>query len=124
MKLVDYEYNSTIFNVDFKNKINLLVDNSGTGKTFLLSMLKFYCDDNNITCTHIDYIHRSIPLEGDILLFDKADLYFNNELFNKLKNLDAISIISIKNTTRLDMFGDIGMYRLINKGDKVYTEKY
>ena len=29
-----------------------------------------------------------------------------------------------KNTTRLDMFGDIGMYRLINKGDKVYTEKY
>ena len=55
----------------------------------------------------------------DILLFDKADLYFTNEIFNKIKNLEAISIISIKNKNHLNMCGDIGIYRLINKGNNI-----
>lgn len=124
MFISDYEYNSTIFNMKFENKINLLIDNSGTGKTFLLQMLKFYCDDNDISCTHIDYIHKDMPLEGSkVLLFDKADLYFTKDLFDKVKNLDAISIISIKSTVELDMFGDIGIYRLINNGTNILVKK-
>lgn len=125
MKISQYEYNSTLFDVDFKNRINLLVDDSGTGKTFLLQMLKFFCDDNNISCAHIDYIHKDMPLEGnDVLLFDKADLYVTSDMFDKLKDLDATSIISIKNTTDLDMYGDIGMYRLINSGKQIKVVKW
>lgn len=124
MRVTNYEYNSTIFNLDFQNKINLIVDNSGTGKTFLLQMLKFYCDDAGISCTHIDYIHKDMPLDGSVLLFDKADLYFTNDFFEKLKSLDAVSIISIKNTADLDMFGDMGVYRLINNGSEITTERW
>lgn len=113
------EFNSTIFDVNFKNKINFIIDDSGTGKTFLMKMMMFYCDNNNIHYTHVDYVHKNMPLSGDVLLFDKADLYFTNEIFNKIKNLDAISIISIKNKNHLNMCGDIGIYRLINKGNNI-----
>jgi hypothetical protein len=125
MEIKQYEYNSVLFNIDFRNKINLLVDNSGTGKTFLLKMLKFYCDEHDIPCVHVDYMHRDMPLENArVLLFDKADLYFSNELFERLKALDAVSVISIKNTSELDLFGDIGFYRLKNSGLLIETEKW
>lgn len=125
MKIDNYEYNSTIFNVNFQDKINFLVDNSGTGKTFLMQMLKFYCDDNGIPCTHVDYIHKDMPLNNaKILLFDKADLYFTNNLLNELKSMDAISVICIKNTNKLDMFGDIGLYCLENNATEISTRKW
>lgn len=125
MKITQYEYNSVLFHIDFMNKINLLVDNSGTGKTFLLKMLKFYCDENDISCIHVDYTHKDMPLDNaSVLLFDKADLYFSKELFERLKILDAVSVISIKNTSQLDLFGDIGFYRLKNSGLLIETEKW
>lgn len=125
MVINKYEYNSTIFNLDFQNKVNFLIDNSGTGKTFLMQMLKFYCDDNNIPCTHVDFIHKDMPISNSkVLLFDKADLYFTDTLLSELKNLDAISIISIKSTRGLDMYGDIGLYRLINNGTEITSEKW
>lgn len=125
MIIDNYEYNSTIFNLDFQNKINFLVDNSGTGKTFLMQMLKFYCDDNNISCTHVDYIHKDMPLgDSKVLLFDRADLYFTDGMLSRLKNLDSISIISMKDTSDLDMYGDIGLYRLINTGTEITSKRW
>lgn len=125
MIISNYEYNSTIFNLNFQNKINFLVDDSGTGKTFLMKMLKFYCDENGIPCTHVDYIHKDMPIDNSrILLFDKADLYFSNSLLDKLKGLNSISIISIKDTSELDMRGNIGIYSLINKSTEISSKKW
>lgn len=125
LKISDYIYNFTTFYANFENKINLLVDSSGTGKTFLLQMLRFYCSENNLTCTHVDFIHKDIPLgSSDILLFDKADLYFTSEIFEELKHLDAISVVSIKSLTRLNLEGDIGLYKLINTGTEITVERY
>ena len=125
MKIINYEYSSTNFSVNFENKINLLVDNSGTGKTFLLNMLKFYCDEGGISCAHVDYLHQDVILDNkDILLFDRADLYLTSEMFNKISSLDATSIISIKSTVDLNLVGDIGFYRVLYYNKSIVTRRW
>jgi len=111
-KVNNFKCGSTVFDIDFKDRVNLIVDNSGTGKTFMMELIWSYCLDNGISCTHVDYKHRDVPLSGEILLFDKADLYLTPEMFEKLKTLDAISIISIKDKLGLD-YRDCGLYRLV-----------
>ena len=128
MIIKNYNYSETIFNIDFSDKVNVLDDYSGTGKTFLMSMLSSYCEENNIPYIYIDYRMKNSILLNElsnckVLLFDQADLYMDFNMFEKIKNLNAISIISIKSTSNLDMSEEVGEYILNNDGYVISTKK-
>lgn len=124
MKFLNIRYKETLFNLDFKNTVNMIVDKSGTGKTFLISMIVDYCIENNIPYAHLDYKHRDTPLEGkEVLLFDNSDLYFNNELLNKVKSLNKFTVVVIKNTLGLDIDDMVSKYYLVNDGYSIVTRE-
>jgi len=130
MDIKNYIFANTTFNADFIDKVNLMIDDSGTGKTFLIKMVINYCRNNNIPYLHIDYEHRDLLNDvgnlnsKEILLFDKADLYLTKELFEEIKNLKPISIISIKNIKGYKVKNNVGKYRLINTGENIDVEKW
>ena len=130
MVLKDVIYNSTKFDISFLDKINILLDNSGTGKTFLINMVSSYCENNDIPYMHIDYKHRELVdnkkslYNKEILLFDKADLYLTPDLFEELKSVKGISIISIKDIADLYIDNNVGLYNLINTGSNIKTNRW
>ena len=82
------------FEVDFKDKVCVMMGFSGTGKTYLLRTLKSCLDAQEISCQYIspgnlselgvsvsdlkDLIQRNHPR---VVLFDNASLYLTDTLF-------------------------------------------
>ena len=104
MKNIQMNYSNLNVEVNLQNKVTLLWDNSGTGKTFLFSILVSYFQENNIPFSLFDYksserdilsiLKQKTP--KDYLLFDNADLFMTNEIWDEIKSNSAYSIISIK----------------------------
>jgi hypothetical protein len=126
------EIGGTTFNVDFIDKINMIKGNSGTGKTYLFTVLYSYCSVNNISCVYIDYkmvasSNESLIFEQcknkKLILLDNADLYLTSELFNKIKSLDATIIISKKTSFGLNMTG-VHLYKLLYENGKIQTRRF
>lgn len=96
----------------FEKGINCIdLSESGSGKTFLMTLIKAYCVKNNISYRAFDYDStadsierelRSIGSTDFVILMDNADLYFNDELRRMLDNcINSVIIVSIKQRYRL-----------------------
>ena len=106
------EANGVKFEVAFSDKINVLKGASGTGKSFLFSVISSYCASENIPYALVDY--RFVSEDNteailqyckgkEIIILDNADLYLTPELFMGIQKLGATMIISKKTTFGLDM---------------------
>lgn len=121
-------YGSIFVDVNFRNRVNILSGFSGTGKTFLFSVLGVYCFKNNLRYSKFDSsnfinVSGSEVLRGrlyefaqtDIICLDNADLYLDSALLNELIECCSRStiFISMHIITALETNNkDIGMYLL------------
>lgn len=107
---INEKYNGININACFDSKLNILVGNSGTGKTLLMSALDLHCLNNNIKCRLCNYNDINLNKEqiisicsgSDILLLDNSDLYIDNELLKILLDMSKIIIMSMKDTSSID----------------------
>lgn len=118
--------------VKFTDKINLLVGDSGSGKSFLLSLIEEkYSNDDNIHIACFDYkVARNINKDemiklagdNDIVILENADLYMTKDLYQALSNDKCIVIASSKNylsvPTELS-----GVYIVDYVDDKISTRR-
>lgn len=123
--------NSVNFNVSFKDKVCILCDLSGKGKTFLLKFVQSYCLLNDISCIYLDYNmcyvdrNKIVGLcEGkEIVLLDNADLYLDNDMLNKIEDSSGIILICMKSISKLDMRKPRGIYSVNYKSDSLTVTK-
>lgn len=72
-----------------EGSVGLLLNDSGTGKTFLFSLLRGYCLAQGITCNVIDSSSYTLFSENspinpcDLLILDSLDLYCKPEFMHK-----------------------------------------
>lgn len=107
---INEKYSGINMDVCFDSKLNILVGNSGTGKTLLMSALDLHCLNNNIKCRLCNYNDAnldkeqiiSVCSESDVLLLDNSDLYMNSELLKMLLSMSKIIIMSMKDTSNID----------------------
>lgn len=123
--------NGVDFDINFKDRINVIKGASGTGKTFLFNMISSYCTSNKIPYAFIDY---KFLASGDedlifyhcrnkkLIILDNADLYLTSELFNKIRNLNATIILSKKSTFGLNM-DDAHLYTIDYIDDSLITRR-
>lgn len=117
---IDFNYGSIEVKVDLKDKICVFFDMSGTGKTFLFTMLKSYFLDAGISFISIDYTSYKI-LDGydfsddtKVIILDNADLYMNEKLFSSLDASEKLIVMSIKDIGNLSQ-KNMGFYRVLYK---------
>jgi ABC-type transporter Mla maintaining outer membrane lipid asymmetry ATPase subunit MlaF len=129
-----YELNFSVRNLKyeliFKDRICYIIDDSGTGKTFLFSNLRNYCLNNNIDFTFIDY-NYSNKSENDIIsvchncseivIFDNADLYLTSNIIN---NITAkLVVASLKSSIGLRT-EETGNYELVQKDNVISLKRW
>lgn len=104
--------NGVMFKVHFKHKINVIKGSSGTGKSFLFSELLQKCNRDNVPAVLIDYrvltssnVHliEAMCKGKQVVLLDNADLYLTSELFDKIRSMDNVIVMSKKTTFGLNM---------------------
>lgn len=103
--------NGVYFDVNFIDKINIIKQLSGTGKTFLFKTMNEYCKLYDISCLYCDYRFAdfseqkifSLCEDYEMIILDNADLYLTTDLFTSLQELNKFMIVSIKSTVGLDM---------------------
>ena len=116
-----YEGDSNInLSINITDSVAILLDDSGTGKTFMLEMLESYFVANGIAYKKFDYSSENEDTnwfiqgmqKANIVLLDNADLYMTKELFNYLKSSNKQVIMSIKHTEKLGSFENCGFYTI------------
>lgn len=124
--------NNVMFDVHFSDQLNFIKGSFGVGKSFLLNTIQSYCIFEGISCALINStvlasantdIIYSMCQNKDIVLLDDTDLYLDNELFCKIKNLNCTVIFNKKSVFGLDMAG-VHLYIVRYEGDKLYTERW
>lgn len=124
---IDFNYGSIEVKVDLKDKICVFFDMSGTGKTFLFTMLKSYFLDAGISFISVDYTSYKIldsydfSDDTEVIILDNADLYMNEKLFSNLDASGKLIVMSIKDIGNLNQ-KNMGFYRVLYK-DTLLTVK-
>ena len=117
------------FNLNFTDKINIIEQDSGTGKTFMFSMIDAHCKKEGIPCLLFNY--STLEFKGNldehvsgkkIVLLDNADLYLDSSFLNFLENQDCTTIISIKSLVGL-YTENAGFYNVNYDGESLVTER-
>lgn len=93
-------------NVKLKDKLCCFIDDSGTGKSFLFTLIYEYCKENNIPIALLNYTATDFGDEAiisscknkSVVIFDNADLYLSNNIISSV-TADVI-IMSIKNVEK------------------------
>lgn len=117
---IDFNYGSIEVKVDLKDKICVFFDMSGTGKTFLFTMLKSYFLDAGISFISVDYTSYKIldsydfSDDTEVIILDNADLYMNEKLFSNLDASGKLIVMSIKDIGNLNQ-KNMGFYRVLYK---------
>lgn len=107
MLRINEEINGILVDANFSKGLNCIdLGMSGTGKSFLLSLIKAYCLKNSIYFKSFDYNSSTNDiisvLKGSeenisVIMLDNADLYMTKELVSVLRNYsNAVVIVSIK----------------------------
>lgn len=105
--MIEFQTSVAKVSVDFKDKINILLGDSGEGKSLLLKLLAVYFREHNIP-------FDTLKSNGSYLLYDNGDITLTPEVYSKLTELPCTSIISMKRIQRVDC----GLYDVIyNPGD-------
>lgn len=119
--------------VNFENNINIIMDNSGTGKTYLFKILSDYFNVSGKPSISINYkddinnvnnklSSKEVRDENCVILYDNADLTLDSEIFYKLKECAATKIIIIKSRRNIHS-GDVGFYKVIYNNATISTRK-
>lgn len=123
--MIEFQTSVAKVSVDFKDKINILLGDSGEGKSLLLKPLAVYFREHNIPFDTVDWNTleealwdrlngNTLKSEGSYLLYDNGDITLTPEVYSKLIELPCTSIISMKRIQRVDC----GLYDVIyNPGD-------
>ena len=108
-----------------RDRINILLGDSGEGKSLLLKLLAVYFREHNIPFDTVDWNTseealwdrlngNTLKSNGSYLLYDNGDITLTPEVYSKLTELPCTSIISMKRIQRVDC----GLYDVIyNPGD-------
>lgn len=115
--------------INITDKVAILLDESGTGKTFMFQMLASYCVINQIPFEKFDYGSENKELSwfiqsmknASIVIMDNADLYMTPELFEYLKSCGKQVIISIKHEEAMTSYENCGFYVIDYNGDTLKT---
>lgn len=115
--------------IDINDKVAILLDESGTGKTFMFQMLESYCVINKIPYEKFDYGSENKDLEwfiqsmkkASIVILDNSDLYMTQELFDYLKSSNKQIMISIKHVEKLSSYENCGFYTVVYDGKTLKT---
>lgn len=89
----------TPINIVLQEGITVIVDNSGTGKTYLFSLIQSYAEAHNLSCLLINssnYKGLKPMFPCDVILLDNADLYASRDYFNECYKYSKYVLCSIK----------------------------
>lgn len=108
---IKQEFNKIDVEAEFNNTLNLLIGNSGTGKTLLLKATALFCQNHSIKYFHGDYHLQGNTFSEiiskcnncEVVLFDNADLYLTDEIVQHILNQGSIIIFSMKDTFDISM---------------------
>ncbi len=106
--VVKTSFSGVDIDVKFTDKINFIVQDSGTGKSYLFGLLSEYCQSVGISCLLFNYATlpfvgslRDISVGKDVVILDNADLYMNSDLLSFFESSGCLVIISIKSVAEL-----------------------
>lgn len=123
--MIEFQTSVAKVSADFKDKINILLGDSGEGKSLLLKLLAVYFREHNIPFDMVDWNTseealwdrlngNTLKSKGSYLLYDNGDITLTPEVYSKLIELPCTSIILMKRIQRVDC----GLYDVIyNPGD-------
>lgn len=127
--------NETVNNVNvvvnLNKRVNILYDLSGTGKTFLMSLISSYCTMHGLRYGRIaaeqgwydiDVI-IALSKTCDYLMLDNADLYLTNDILREIKSNGAEHIIiSMKHIEYIDEDDDTSLCKVHYDGKTITVE--
>lgn len=126
---IDFNYSSINISIDLLDKICVFYDMSGTGKTFLFTILKSYFQVTKTSYISIDYSNYEVlnnyDFSGDtkVIILDNADLYMTGDMFSKLEKSNKLVIMSIKSIKGLNQ-RYMGFYNVIYTKDKMRVMRF
>jgi len=117
------------FNVRFIDKINIIEQDSGTGKSFMFDVIDAYCKKMGIPCLLFNYSTLEFKdnlaehiVGKSVILLDNADLYLDNSFLQLLEKQDCTVIISINSLVGL-YTEDAGFYEVNYTAGSLITER-
>lgn len=118
--------------IELEDRICVIKDNSGTGKTLAISMLKDSRQDIANNILFIDYSNykemlllcRQFMGEDDVIICDNADLYIDDD-FSSIVNISkAMFLIICKRVGKLKISGrEGGFYFVRHTSDSLVVQK-
>lgn len=117
------------FNVNFSDKINIIEQDSGTGKSFMFDVIDAYCKKMGIPC--LLFNHSTLEFKDNldehivgkrVILLDNADLYLDNSFLELLEEQDCTAIISVKSLVGL-YTENAGFYEVNYTAGSLVTER-
>lgn len=132
MFVFETEYNKMRVKIELEDRICVIKDNSGTGKTLAISMLKDSRQDIDNNILFIDYSNykemlvlcRQFMGENDIIICDNADLYASDDFSNIVNISRAMFLIICKRIGGLKISaGEGGFYFVRHTSDLLVIQK-
>ena len=125
---IDFNYDSINVQADLIDNICVFCDKSGTGKTFLFSILECYFEYEDIKYCSFNYLNyralENYDFSGaEVVILDNADLYMSEELFNRLEKSNKLEVMSIRSIGMLEM-KNMGFYKICYKDDKIRAVRF
>lgn len=129
--ICNYIFSGIKCNIIFENKVNILFDNSGTGKTFMFTILQSYLEEKEIKYILVDsrsslMNNEELLLEGidnsEVVLLDNADLYLSQVIINAIQAKGKLAIISLKSLSAYRLRG-AGLYKVHYDKDELVTRR-
>lgn len=132
MFVFETDYNRMHVKIELEDRICVIKDNSGTGKTLAISMLKDSRQDIGNNILFIDYSNykellvlcRQFKGVDDIIICDNADLYADNDFSNMVNISKAMFLIICKRVGGLKISGNEGgFYFVRHTSDSLVIQK-
>lgn len=122
--VVKTSFSGVDMDVKFTDKINFIVQDSGTGKSYLFGLLSEYCQSVGISCLLFNHVTlpfvgslRDISVGKDVVILDNADMYMDSDLLSFFESSDCLVIVSIKSVAELH--SDCAGYYFVDYKDEV-----
>lgn len=110
MRLKVCRTNGVFVNCSFSSGVYVFQSESGSGKTFFFRMVELVCKEKRVSCKFFhsssvnlssDDIIKSAS-DFDVVIFDNADLYLNQEIVDSLRD-DQIIFVAMKYPFKLNI---------------------
>lgn len=109
-------YSGVNVDISLKDRICFIGGDSGTGKTFLFTILESYLTRKNVSYCLFNYSSMN-AVKGfdfdsvDVAILDNADLYMNKNIYMKVKKSHALVLICMHSYCGFDPDGS-GEYEI------------